>query len=1371
MSGVVKTIKKVVKGVVKAVVGVVKAVVNVVSSIINFVAQPFLGLLGGAPNIPDAAQEAERQQGVLITRQGSTVQIPIVYGYRQVGGTVTFAETGADNNRYLWVAYVLSEGTVEGLHQLFIDDNPLPDDIIPLLNNGQTVDVGTGKYKDRLKLQFSHGIFNSSPSSSTMGTHSILKDAPSWKSTMVYNGVAVLFARYEWKKIETQEDADANPYTGNIPNIKATILGKKIASLTISNPDSYSYDSAPTRYSTNPAEVLLDYLRNPRYGKGLKNTDIDWDSFKTAAAKCNQTVEHVSGINGKILTCNAVVDTGQTLFANVKNLLMGFRAYMPYSQGTYKLKIEDAGNATDITSGVATIVQTFNEDNIQGAVTFSAVERTSKYNQVQINYVDPDKKFSVESVIYPETDSERQTYIDKDGGRVNKLEATFPTITNYAMAKDFARLLFNKSRFQESVSFTASSQALELEVGDNIYIQSKMLNFGSTPFRVISMRINNDMTVDLGCIRNDDSIYPHTRAGEEDIVLPPYIPRGATISYPITIGGDPVGLVPPTNAPVPIVHYPPRIFNIDPVEVDSAGYTTVTINGSDFVNGITAQWIGTDGTIYTPDSAGGSEVEFVSSTQIKFETLTAMDEDNSPYDLKVINPSSAGDLTARINNVLAVEEATPQPTPDPDPPIQDPPVPEDPEDPVITPPPSDPPPEGPPDTNPPPPPPPPVATFDDVVEFPLVKYRTVGDLVYADVTAIQPDRADYKELKIYFKRSIASETVWTPQTVTLIPGANQTFSFTVGPLLAGSTYILLARVKYQTGESSTQITRINLNAVGSVAQEDPQDYFQAASTGWPTDPGTPVKVFNNKIANITGQTVLTSGQPKDPKEIQFTVKQDINNQPANFDVSGVVVYYKTSAATQWNKRYHAFPTNYVPGTNQTFTVDYVGSPVYPSVPTANQQNYDFIFRFTYKDGKESSEQIRVQGVPTERNGLGLYNYDPLYGEYLYKEKATAFDIEMVDPSAPSAASSMTIELDQITNTFSGPDNIQFYIKPPDSSVLADWRGVRIRYRKVVPGTDPDFETYTSTNSGISAISGLHFLPLQIDFGDTYEFVLTPLYANSGVRTDSTESLFGVGYVHKAQNRDDYPSTGNWLQSFNFVPMKTKLALKTIDEAFPAPPNPLVDIVEWKVQSPKSQANHFQNHYKLTFNTHAVSGITAVNVYRRYFNPAAGYFSPTAIENLYGIGRWEKVAVTSFETSPDSTTVFLRPPLTYQEFNPYYVTGGTQSKYFGNGLALKNIEAFGTREFHEFLVVAVDGSGEATSGWLLLGGPGSPLRSEVDLLLSVRPQEVDLADFEGYTSDYDRNLSQAITRIPIADVKYNYRLSYSAIVPTTTPPIE
>ena len=78
MGGVVKKIGKIIKGVGKVIRGIGRAIVNVASSLINFVAQPFMGLLGGMPGVPDAASEAQRQEGVKITQRRSNLNIPLV---------------------------------------------------------------------------------------------------------------------------------------------------------------------------------------------------------------------------------------------------------------------------------------------------------------------------------------------------------------------------------------------------------------------------------------------------------------------------------------------------------------------------------------------------------------------------------------------------------------------------------------------------------------------------------------------------------------------------------------------------------------------------------------------------------------------------------------------------------------------------------------------------------------------------------------------------------------------------------------------------------------------------------------------------------------------------------------------------------------------------------------------------------------------------------------------------------------------------------------------------------------------------------------------------------------------------------------------
>ena len=560
MSFVVKAVKGVVKGVVNVVKGVVKAIGNVVSAVVDFVASPFLSIFG-VPTGVDDATEASRQQGILVQQQGSNIPIPIVYGYRKIAGAVTYAETGSTENKYLWVAYTFCEGTVEGLREIFVDDNQLPANIVGRLNAGETVNVTEGRYNGRVQLQWFPGTYYASPSNSPVGTRSILTSAPSWKTSMHYNGLAVLFARYEWKEIITQDDADNNPFGGGIPAVQISLLGRRVAALTTSASESQAYGAAgyTERYSTNPAEILLDYLRNPRYGKGLSNTEIDWASFRNAAAKANQTVTYITGIRGPILTTNTVISTEQTLFNNVKILLSNFRGYLPYVQGKYKLKIEDAGDESDITSGIATIVKTFTKDNIVGNITYTGIDRNSKYNNVVINYVDPDQKWSVQQVVYPESEGERQLFIAQDGGRENKAEITFSGLTNYAIAKDMARLVFNKSRYQDTISLTGDSSCLELEPGDNVYIDANILKFGTDPnanaipWRIVSIKLNNNFTFEIGAVRNPDFIYPHTRVGEIDRVLPTFVPKGASIFYPgqNSISSPPVGLVPPGTITVP----------------------------------------------------------------------------------------------------------------------------------------------------------------------------------------------------------------------------------------------------------------------------------------------------------------------------------------------------------------------------------------------------------------------------------------------------------------------------------------------------------------------------------------------------------------------------------------------------------------------------------------------------------------------------------------------------------------------------------------------------------------------------------------------------------------------------------------------------
>jgi hypothetical protein len=552
-----KAVGSVFKAVGNAVAGVVKAVGKVVGAVINFVASPFMGMFG-SPGQPNDAQEAERQGGVLIQRQGSNVHVPVVYGYRKLAGTVVFVETGATKNKFLWVAYTFAEGQAAGLRRIFIDDVEI-ENICDLLNTGYPVAVRGGKYADRVLLQAWGGRPYHGNEYQDFGDSCFLREAPSWKKTHSFNGLVTVFARYEMKEAKTQEEADNNPFGGSIPQIQIELLGRTVASLVTNESESRTYGAwgaggYTERYSTNPAEILLDYLRNPDYGKGLKNSEIDWASFRTAAAKYNQTIAYTPSASGPYLTTNYIVDTSQSIFSNVKTLLANMRAYLPYQDGKYKLVVEDAGNPTDVTSGTAVVVRSFTKDNIVGNIVYTGIEKSSKYNTVVVKYVDPADKWSLQEAVFPGDEASRQQLIAADGGRENRFEITMGGLTNWVMAFFMARTILLKSRFQDSCTLTVTSEAFDLEPGDNVYINGNILRFGDEtsasepfPWRIVSKKLNDDYTFELGCVRNPEFIYPHVRQSERDRVLPPYIPKNAQIQYAGPGREFSVGLLPPSR--------------------------------------------------------------------------------------------------------------------------------------------------------------------------------------------------------------------------------------------------------------------------------------------------------------------------------------------------------------------------------------------------------------------------------------------------------------------------------------------------------------------------------------------------------------------------------------------------------------------------------------------------------------------------------------------------------------------------------------------------------------------------------------------------------------------------------------------------------
>jgi hypothetical protein len=480
--------------IVNGIQNVVSGVVGAVQDFIGWIRDPF-----NIPDVPDFDQGDQEAQGALINKQSNNSHIPIIYGTRKVGGVRIFLSVSGNDNEYLYGAIVLSEGEINAITKIFVDDDEVT------FNNGFT-DGGTvtsndSRFGNTIQMQTFYGTDGQSESS-------LLNNVSSWSNgNRPLSGICYIAFRFEW---------DADKYTG-IPKVQALVQGRKVVSY------NSSLVAQSPAFSTNPAFCLLDYLTNERYGKGINISDIDLQSFYDSSQIAETQVTPFSGASTiNLFDCNAYIDTSKKLIQNVKVFLKGMRGLLPYTQGKYKLIIE--------TTGIASV--TLNEDNIIGGLKINSEKKNEKYNRVKVDYVSPEHDFQNNTVVFPETDSAHQTLKTADDGFLQERTVSIPTITNPYQALEFAKIILERSRNNLTVECLANYEALDLAIGDIINLDYDLVGFSSKPFRIMGMAINPDFSVLLNLVEHQDAFYTFNQKTQVAVLPDSNFPDPFTIEAP-----------------------------------------------------------------------------------------------------------------------------------------------------------------------------------------------------------------------------------------------------------------------------------------------------------------------------------------------------------------------------------------------------------------------------------------------------------------------------------------------------------------------------------------------------------------------------------------------------------------------------------------------------------------------------------------------------------------------------------------------------------------------------------------------------------------------------------------------------------------------
>ena len=233
-----------------------------------------------------------------------------------------------------------------------------------------------------------------------------------------------------------------------------------------------------------------------------------------------------------LLDMNYVVDTKKRCLDNLKQMVSGFRGYLNYANGEYKVVSETTGSASI----------SLTEDNILGGIKVSSLNKNSRYNRVIVTFVNPDKNYQTDEAQWPPIDDSSLTSADQhstmktaDGGFLLEGRFDYPSITSPYQAQEIAEIICRRSRNNLNVSLRCDATGMDLMVGELVNVTHATPAFSAKTFRVQGMQINEDLTVELQLSEYQASYYTWTTQAQAATIPDTTLPNPFSVTAPASL--------------------------------------------------------------------------------------------------------------------------------------------------------------------------------------------------------------------------------------------------------------------------------------------------------------------------------------------------------------------------------------------------------------------------------------------------------------------------------------------------------------------------------------------------------------------------------------------------------------------------------------------------------------------------------------------------------------------------------------------------------------------------------------------------------------------------------------------------------------------
>lgn len=407
----------------------------------------------------------------------------IIVGKIVSSGLLFFAEEERgekDENERLFIALALAAHKIDHIGRIWLND-----DLI-------------GTFGDKAGYEFHNSRADCDPY--------MLKNAPSWKEDMIGDGLA-------WLRLTLKYDAEKFPY--GVPNVKVEVWGKQL----------FDPRTNQTVWSNNGALVALDFYRSYL---GVPDTDIDFDSFKTAADLCDEAVVSPEGVAEPRYTINGAYELSESPASILDHMHKCIAAEPTYVAGKHGILMQAYNGPAVLRIEPNQIIDTVN-------ITPELALRDAT-NAIYGTFVDAEQlyiKTDFEPVIIDE-------WIDEDGLEI-KENMDYRFVTSPYQAARLSNLYLRKKRAGRRVQLRMNMDGYAYRPGEVILLNLPQIGIQNLEFRVAEWKFHPQEGVDI--LLEEDGAYIYEDVIGKPFVRPPFtvLPTGG-VAPPLNLAFVPVSI-------------------------------------------------------------------------------------------------------------------------------------------------------------------------------------------------------------------------------------------------------------------------------------------------------------------------------------------------------------------------------------------------------------------------------------------------------------------------------------------------------------------------------------------------------------------------------------------------------------------------------------------------------------------------------------------------------------------------------------------------------------------------------------------------------------------------------------------------------------